>query len=95
MNVGASDGAEEIEMGPLIRQEHRQRVAGYLDIAAGEGAKVALDGRRDFDSDGFLIGPSVIDQVKPEMRVAYRRDLRSGAVGDPRQRSRFGAGDRA
>jgi len=70
MNVGASDGAEEIEMGPLIREEHRQRVAGYLDIAAGEGARLALDGRRDFDSDGFLIGPSVIDLVKPDMRVA-------------------------
>ncbi len=70
MNVGASDGAEEIEMGPLIRQEHRKRVAEYLDIAAGEGATVALDGRRDFDSDGFLIGPSVIDQVEPEMKIA-------------------------
>jgi malonate-semialdehyde dehydrogenase (acetylating)/methylmalonate-semialdehyde dehydrogenase len=70
MKVGASDGAEEIEMGPLIREEHRQRVAGYLDIAAGEGAKLALDGRRDFASEGFLIGPSVIDQVEPDMRVA-------------------------
>ena len=69
MNVGPSDGNEAVDMGPVIRDEHRQRVAEYLDIAAGEGATVALDGRRDFDSEGFLLGPSVVDQVKPGMRV--------------------------
>jgi malonate-semialdehyde dehydrogenase (acetylating)/methylmalonate-semialdehyde dehydrogenase len=67
--VGPSDGDESIDMGPVIRAEHRDRVAGYLDIAASDGANVALDGRREFDSDGFLIGPSVIDRVAPEMRV--------------------------
>ncbi len=57
-------------MGPVIRQQHRQRVADYLDIARADGATVALDGRRDFPSDGFLIGPSVVDRVEPAMRVA-------------------------
>jgi malonate-semialdehyde dehydrogenase (acetylating)/methylmalonate-semialdehyde dehydrogenase len=47
-----------------------ERVEGYLDIAKDEGAQVALDGRRDFDSNGFLLGPSILDQVKPQMRVA-------------------------
>ena len=36
-------------MGPVIRAEHRDRVASYLDIAKSEGASVALDGRREFD----------------------------------------------
>lgn len=70
LRVGPSDGDENIDMGPVIREEHRQRVAGFLDIATQEGAKVPLDGRRDFDSSGFLLGPSVVDQVKPGMRVA-------------------------
>lgn len=70
MRVGPTDGNEEVDMGPLIRQEHVNRVAGFVDVAAGEGATVALDGRRDFASDGFLIGPSVIDQVKTPMKVA-------------------------
>src|SRR5262249_39355481 len=43
---------------------------GYLDIAAKEGARVALDGRRNFSGEGFLLGPSVIDHVEPTMRVA-------------------------
>jgi malonate-semialdehyde dehydrogenase (acetylating)/methylmalonate-semialdehyde dehydrogenase len=69
IRVGPSDGNENIDMGPVIRAEHRDRVAGYLDIAKKDGATVALDGRREFDSDGFLIGPSVVDRVRPDMRV--------------------------
>ena len=70
MRVGPTDGNEDVDMGPLIRQEHVDRVGGYMDVASGEGASVALDGRQDFAGDGFLIGPSVIDQVKAPMKVA-------------------------
>jgi malonate-semialdehyde dehydrogenase (acetylating)/methylmalonate-semialdehyde dehydrogenase len=69
LKVGPTDGNEGVDMGPVIRAEHRDRVASYLDIAKGEGATVALDGRREFNSEGFLLGPSVVDKVKPEMRV--------------------------
>ena len=44
-------------------------MASYLDIAKQDGAAVALDGRRDFHSDGFLIGPSIVDRVQTKMRV--------------------------
>lgn len=74
MRVGPSDGNEEIDMGPVIRAEHRDRVASYLDIAKTDGASVALDGRRKFESDGFLIGPSVVDRVAPGMRV-YNEEI--------------------
>ncbi len=70
LRVGATDDGNEVDVGPLIRREHLNRVAGYLDIAKAEGATVALDGRRAFASDGFLLGPSVIDRVEPQMRVA-------------------------
>jgi malonate-semialdehyde dehydrogenase (acetylating)/methylmalonate-semialdehyde dehydrogenase len=68
--VCPTDGNENVDMGPVIRREHLDRVAGYLDIATKEGASVPLDGRKDFAGEGFLLGPSVIDQVKPGMRVA-------------------------
>jgi malonate-semialdehyde dehydrogenase (acetylating) / methylmalonate-semialdehyde dehydrogenase len=74
MRVGATDGHEEVDMGPVIRAEHRDRVAGYLDVAKQEGATVALDGRRKFAGDGFLIGPSVVDHVEPAMRV-YQEEI--------------------
>lgn len=70
LRVGPSDGNENVDMGPLITRDHVNRVSGYLDIATDEGAKVALDGRSDFDEEGFLLGPSVVDQVKPQMRLA-------------------------
>ena len=71
LRVGPTDGNEDVDVGPLIRPEHVERVAGYLDIATGEGASVALDGRQDMGGGGaFLLGPSVVDQVQPEMRLA-------------------------
>ena len=56
------------EMGPLITGEHRDKVAGYLAGADGEGAKVVVDGRQGAPSAGFFLKPSLIDNVKPGMR---------------------------
>ena len=38
MRVGPTDGNEDVDMGPVIRAEHRDRVASYLDIAKSDGA---------------------------------------------------------
>ena len=69
LQVGPTDGNEGVDVGPLIRREHLDRVSGYLDIAKSEGAEVALDGRMD-PGDSFLLGPCVVDQVLPDMRLA-------------------------
>ncbi|MBG6217090.1 malonate-semialdehyde dehydrogenase (acetylating)/methylmalonate-semialdehyde dehydrogenase [Arthrobacter sp. CAN_A6] len=58
------------EMGPLITGEHRDRVASYVTGAEAEGATVVVDGTsQQFDSDGFFIGVSLVDHVKPGMKV--------------------------
>ncbi|MGC3994566.1 MAG: CoA-acylating methylmalonate-semialdehyde dehydrogenase [Propionicimonas sp.] len=58
------------EMGPLITAEHRAKVAGYVTGAAAEGAKVVVDGTSQaFDGDGFFIGVSLVDGVRPGMKV--------------------------
>ncbi len=60
----------DAEMGPLITAEHRDKVIGYLDGAAAEGATVVVDGRdQDFVGDGFFVGVSLVDHVAPGMRV--------------------------
>ena len=61
----SEDGSE---MGPLITGEHRDKVKGYVEGAAGEGATVVVDGSVDLPADGFFIKPSLIDNVKPGMR---------------------------
>ena len=64
---GQEDG---IEMGPLITREHRDRVASYLANAESEGASLAVDGRSgvELPAEGFFLGTSLIDHVKPGMR---------------------------
>ncbi|HWA97734.1 MAG TPA: CoA-acylating methylmalonate-semialdehyde dehydrogenase [Pirellulales bacterium] len=71
MKVGPTDSGADVDMGPLVTRDHLEKVTSYLEIAAEEGAQLALDGRRrELDPNGFLLGPSVIDQVQPTMRVA-------------------------
>ncbi len=72
MKVGPTESDHSVDMGPLIRIEHRNRVASYLDIAKADGAVVALDGRNHESlqqSNGFFVGPSVVDRVASSMRV--------------------------
>ena len=66
--VGAGDDPSS-EMGPLITREHRDRVAGFLESAATEGATLRVDGRTaKVPSDGFFLGCSLVDKVKPGTR---------------------------
>ena len=63
------------EMGPLITREHRDKVAGYLEGAPAEGATVVVDGRKaDIPKDGFFLGVSLIDNVKPGM-ASYDEEI--------------------
>ncbi len=60
-------------MGPVISAESRKRIEEYIELGVSEGAKLALDGRgakADGLPDGFFVGPTVLDNVRPEMRVA-------------------------
>ncbi|HUW03761.1 MAG TPA: CoA-acylating methylmalonate-semialdehyde dehydrogenase [Acidimicrobiales bacterium] len=67
IGAGTDPGSE---MGPLITEEHRDRVAGYIGAGADAGATVVVDGRdARFDGDGFFLGVSLIDHVTPEMSV--------------------------
>jgi malonate-semialdehyde dehydrogenase (acetylating)/methylmalonate-semialdehyde dehydrogenase len=64
VKVGA--GADPAsEMGPLITERHRDRVASYIAGAPAEGARVIVDGREDLPEDGYFLRPSLIDDVKP------------------------------
>ena len=68
--IKVGPGSEpESEMGPLITREHRDRVAGHLETAVQEGARLAIDGRLDpaTQTGGFFLGPSLIDNVRPGM----------------------------
>lgn len=74
LKVGPGTDSDS-EMGPLVTAEHRDKVASYLDSGRAAGAEVVVDGRHhDLPSDGFYLGPSLIDRVEPAMDV-YRDEI--------------------
>jgi malonate-semialdehyde dehydrogenase (acetylating) / methylmalonate-semialdehyde dehydrogenase len=69
LRVGPGDQPES-EMGPLVTKAHRDKVASYLDSGVADGATLAVDGRTHPNAgpvDGFWLGPSVLDHVRPGM----------------------------
>ena len=58
------------DIGPLITEEHRDRVAKYISAGEEAGAEIIVDGRRvQPPSASFFLGASVLDRVSPDMTV--------------------------
>ena len=75
--IRTGDGTKEADMGPLVTSEHRDKVASYIEAGEREGATVVLDGRQvdpDGGPDGYWLGPTLLDNVTPEMSV-YRDEI--------------------
>ncbi|MCF6262219.1 MAG: CoA-acylating methylmalonate-semialdehyde dehydrogenase [Xanthomonadales bacterium] len=61
-----------MEMGPLISKQHMAKVAGYIGMAAEEGAELVVDGRQlsvKGYEEGYFLGGSLIDKARPGMKV--------------------------
>ena len=69
LTLGPTDGHDDVDLGPLIRRQHVDRVESFMQVADSEGATVVLDGRRNFNGDGFFLGPCVVDHVTEDMTV--------------------------
>jgi malonate-semialdehyde dehydrogenase (acetylating)/methylmalonate-semialdehyde dehydrogenase len=59
------------DMGPLVTKQHLERVRGYLDAGVKEGSELVVDGRTSSlpQGDGFFLGASLFDHVKPNMTI--------------------------
>jgi malonate-semialdehyde dehydrogenase (acetylating)/methylmalonate-semialdehyde dehydrogenase len=67
------------DMGPLVTGVHRDKVTSYIDSGLADGAELAVDGRKHpitaadkhgtQTADGFWLGPTLFDHVKPGMSV--------------------------
>jgi len=68
MVVGPGD-EPGVQVGPLIRAEHRDRVAGYIDKGLDEGARLLVDGRGQMSRQGYFLGPTILDHVTADMAV--------------------------
>ncbi len=63
---------EGVDVGPVISAPHRNRVRGFVEEGVGSGATLVLDGREatvDGLPDGHWFGPTVFENVSPDMRI--------------------------
>lgn len=76
LKVGAFDDASN-DFGPLITQQHKEKVEGFITSAAEQGANVVVDGRSpavEGYETGFFLGATLIDKVTPEM-TSYKAEI--------------------
>jgi malonate-semialdehyde dehydrogenase (acetylating)/methylmalonate-semialdehyde dehydrogenase len=65
------------EMGPVVTQASKDRIVSLITSGEESGAKVVVDGRDlvvPGHEKGFFVGPTLVDQVTPEMDV-YREEI--------------------
>ncbi len=88
MKVGASDD-KSAEMGPLVTAMHRDKVKGYIDSGADEGASLVVDGRGlevPGHEAGYFVGPTLFDRVTPQMKI-YKDEIFGPVLSSVRAKS--------
>jgi malonate-semialdehyde dehydrogenase (acetylating)/methylmalonate-semialdehyde dehydrogenase len=74
-SIKTGDGTQGSDMGPLVTKVHRDKVASYIEAGSKEGATVVVDGRTlEIAGDGFWLGPTLFDNVSPEMSI-YKDEI--------------------
>ncbi|UJP09925.1 CoA-acylating methylmalonate-semialdehyde dehydrogenase [Microbacterium sp. KUDC0406] len=72
LRIGDGAGVAEPDMGPLITDAHRAKVASYVDLAEADGARIVVDGR-GYEvpgcEGGFFFGPTLIDDLPLHSRA--------------------------
>jgi len=71
MNVGNGLNAN-VDMGPVVSQRHRERVASFIQKGIDEGARLLLDGRTSdlaTQEEGAFLGPTLFTDVDPTMAI--------------------------
>jgi malonate-semialdehyde dehydrogenase (acetylating)/methylmalonate-semialdehyde dehydrogenase len=68
-DLRVGDGLDEnVAVGPVISCAARERIEGWIDKAAADGADVVVDGRGQDDGSAF-VGPTILTGVKPGMDI--------------------------
>jgi len=77
LKVGPYTAGDDVDYGPLVTPQARERVLGLINSGVEQGAKLVVDGR-DFKlqgyEDGFFVGPCLFDNVTPDMDI-YKTEI--------------------
>ncbi len=76
LKVGISTDSQA-HYGPVVSAAHKAKIENYIQMGVDEGADLRLDGRghslQGYEQ-GFFIGPTLFDHVKPDMR-SYQDEI--------------------
>jgi malonate-semialdehyde dehydrogenase (acetylating) / methylmalonate-semialdehyde dehydrogenase len=64
---------QDVEMGPVITSESKQRIESLIGKGVGEGARVLVDGRSASIPGyerGYFVRPTILDDVNPQGELA-------------------------
>lgn len=71
--IKVGDGMEpDTEMGPLISEEHMNKVLGYIQVGVEEGARLLCGGKRIMEgalANGWFVEPTIFTDTRPDMRI--------------------------
>jgi malonate-semialdehyde dehydrogenase (acetylating)/methylmalonate-semialdehyde dehydrogenase len=70
--IQIGDGLDEgVFLGPVIREQHKERTLQYIETGEKEGATMIRDGREDKEvqQKGYFVGPTIFDHVTSEMKI--------------------------
>ena len=84
-----TDTHAEPDMGPIVSEVHRDKIASYIQIAHDDGADVLVDGREiaaEGAEGGFWLGPTLIDNL-PTTSRAYTEEIFGPVLGIVRVKS--------
>jgi malonate-semialdehyde dehydrogenase (acetylating)/methylmalonate-semialdehyde dehydrogenase len=68
---------DDVELGPLITQQHLDKVLSYVEEGKKEGAVAVVDNSKykpEHAKNGFFMGACLFDNVKPFMKI-YREEI--------------------
>ncbi|MBV8154486.1 MAG: CoA-acylating methylmalonate-semialdehyde dehydrogenase, partial [Candidatus Eremiobacteraeota bacterium] len=68
MKVAAWD-ADGAQMGPVISEQARMRIVGYIENGL-RTSKLVADGRKNVPAQGSFVGPTIFDGVDPGSQLA-------------------------
>jgi malonate-semialdehyde dehydrogenase (acetylating) / methylmalonate-semialdehyde dehydrogenase len=71
-NIVIGNGLEkDVFLGPVIRENHKERTLSYIESGVEEGARLVRDGREDHEvkENGYFVGPTIFDNVTQEMKI--------------------------
>ena len=89
LKVGPFTAGEDIDYGPLVTKQAKERVLGLIESGVKQGAKAVVDGRgfslQGYEN-GFFVGPTLFDNVEPNMDI-YKEEIFGPVLSMVRRKS--------